>query len=86
MRLHKNPICITTDILTKEELEMLVEVLQIDIPSNTKAIVYYSNSDGALCFNIEVLKRIYDVKDSLDEFMDIVIHNKMKRIVGLNAE
>lgn len=86
MRLHKNPIYIAANTLTKEEKEILAELLQIDIPSNAKAIVYYSNSDSAMCFTIEVLKRLYDLIDSLDEFIDMVLENRMNHVVGLYAK
>lgn len=86
MRLRRDPISIATNTLTKEEKEILAELLQIDIPNNTQAIVYYFNLDGAQCFNLEVFTRLYDLIDSLDEFIDMVIENKMNLVVGLHAE
>lgn len=86
MRPDKKPISIATDTINKEEKEILAELLQIDIPSNTRAVVYYFNSDSTQCFSIEVFARVYDPIDSLDEFIDIVIENKMNHVVGLYAK
>lgn len=86
MRPDKKPISITTNTLTRGEKEILAELLQIDIPSNTRAVVYYFNSDSTQCFSIEVFARVYDLIDSLDEFIDIIIENKMNHVVGLYAE
>lgn len=86
MRLHRDPISIATNTLTKEEKEILAELLQIDIPNNTKAIVYYFNLDSAQCFGLEVFTRLYDLIDSLDKFIDMVIENRMNLVVGLYAE
>lgn len=86
MRPDKKPISIATDTLTKGEKEILAELLQIDIPSNTRAVVYHFNSDSAQCFSIEVFARVYDLKDSLDEFIDMILENRMNHVVGLYAE